>query len=111
MFRPTAVPQRIEPRDGPRRLMRLGERFDRATGFVDGRARETGQKSQGRGAEAELEQATPAGRLEVVVPLRHRLRDERDFPRVEPELTVERGLRRRRRVRVRQVEFSRTGVE
>jgi len=41
--------------------MRLGERFDRATGFVDGRARETGQKSQGRGAEAELEQATPAG--------------------------------------------------
>src|SRR6266478_8399224 len=47
MFRPTDVTQRIEPRDGPRRLMRLGECFDRTTGFVDRRAGETGQKRQG----------------------------------------------------------------
>src|ERR1041384_7018944 len=102
MFGPTGVTKRIEPRDGPRRLMCLDQGFDRATSFVDRGAGETGQKRQGRGAEAELEQTTPAGRLEVVVPLRHRLRDERDFPRVEPEFTVERRLRRRSRVRARQ---------
>src|SRR2546422_8275061 len=111
MFGPAGVPQRIEPRGWPGGAVRLGQRLDRTPRFVDRRAGETRQKGQGRGAEAELEQAAPAGRLEVVVPLRHRPRDERDFPRVEPEVAIELGLRWGPCVRVRQVEFGRTGVE
>ncbi len=101
----------VEPGGRPVAAVCSDQGVEVPSGFLHRGARVGREKTEGHGTQAEFEEPASAGRLEVVVPLRRSLGDDRDLALVQAQVAVERRLGRCRGIRVGQIDLRHARVD